>query len=115
MRMPVDRGDSFTSEAVPENLAGLSVQAVDAPLVAGGIGAEVNGAFRLWLEERVLIATDRRADEHAIAPDDGARVSQPWNWRAPGGGPGWWEILAIGYTGRMLATKLRPILSERNA
>ncbi len=76
-RRPHDR------HAFPRNLPRPLVERVQHPLVHGRIVGRVAVAVEPGLERCVRAAADRGRDKEAIAPDDGTRVRQSRDRRAP--------------------------------
>src|SRR5579862_1437500 len=74
---------SFMRGAFPNNFPRCFVQGVYAPGMLGHVGRRIHVAKQPMAENGVGIAADGGGDKNAIAPDDGARMSQPGDLGLP--------------------------------
>ena len=68
---------------LPLDPSRAGVERVDHPALSGAIARGRAGAVEAGAEAGVRIAADRGGDEHASAPDDGARVGEPGDGGLP--------------------------------
>src|SRR5579862_4781906 len=68
---------SFVSGAFPNNFSSGFIERVHAPGMFGHIGRRINVAEKPVAKYGVGIAADSCGDENAVAPNDGAGMSQP--------------------------------------
>ena len=106
---PIDGG------ALPQDLSGRLVQAVDLPLVRRQVVHRLHVAIQPGLEAVVAGAADRGGREHAVAPHDRARGGDAGNRRLPldvlaaRDVPLGDRALAVAVAGAAVAAERRPV------
>jgi hypothetical protein len=75
-RVALDLGNSLVSQAGPEDLAGLLVQAEDPPLVDGIVLHRLDISIEADPQNRLGLAADGGGHEQAVTPDHGAGVAE---------------------------------------
>lgn len=110
----MDARHAFGREPLPENFPALPVQRKNLPLLAGRVRAHVDRALQHRFKQEILVAADRRGEKNPVAPNDGARMSEPRNLRLPGDIPIPRQVLPVGHARSSLTPELRPILRQSN-